>query len=395
MKNAMLLLTASIAFLAVSSAAQAQSNNDKIEQYIRDVCAEVIQSEIQSDLTQVCLDATEGPVFGNAGSVGASGTTSNVTAYLKRRAIEKKKKEEKEQTGGGASADARLGKVGIFANLSYLDGKRDTTELENGFDISQFGITAGSDYRFNDQLFAGAALSYFQIENALNKTEQNTMDSDAGKLDSDNISLTFFGNYIVQDNVSIDGYLSAANLSYDSTRRVATGTINENATAGYDGQQLALGAAGNYAHYVKSWTLSGVAKLDYISTDIDAYSETGGGGLNFRYEKQSIDSLTSKLGVQASYAWSQSWGVLLPQGRLHYIHEFSNDSRSIETALVLAPQSTVSLTTDEPDRDYFIGGIGASAVLPGGMQPFVDFEFLSGHSYLSTWTATAGLRWEI
>ncbi len=97
MRNAILLLTAFIAYLALSSAAQAQSNNDKIEQYIRDVCAEVIQSEVQNDLTQVCLDATAGPVFGNAGSVGASGTTSNVTAYLKRRAIEKKEKEEKKE----------------------------------------------------------------------------------------------------------------------------------------------------------------------------------------------------------------------------------------------------------------------------------------------------------
>jgi uncharacterized protein YhjY with autotransporter beta-barrel domain len=176
---------------------------------------------------------------------------------------------------------------------------------------------------------------------------------------------------------------------------VVFGSITEDANGSYDGQQFALGAAGNYAYYVKSWTLSGIAKLDYISTDIDAYSETGGGGLNFSYEKQSIDSFTSKLGVQASYAWSQSWGVILPQGRVHYIHEFSNDSRSVDSALVLAPQSTVTLTTDEPDRDYFIGGIGASAVLPGGMQTFIDLEFLSGHAYLSTWTATAGLRWEI
>jgi uncharacterized protein YhjY with autotransporter beta-barrel domain len=390
MKNAILLLTAFIAFLAVSSAALAQSNNEKIEQYIRDTCEEVLQTEVPTDedLFQTCTAAlAPGPKIGNAGSVGASGTTSNVTAYLKRRAIEKREKEGGEETGGGASADTILGRLGIFANLAYLDGERDTTPLENGFDISQFGLVAGSDYRFNDQLFTGAALGFSQTENKLN--------NDAGNVDSDNISLTAFSNYIIQDDLAVDGYLSLASLSYDTSRRVIFGLIDENATASYDGQQFAAGAAGNYAHYVRAWTLSGVAKLDYISTDIDAYSETGGGGLNFRYEKQTIKSFTSKLGFQASYAWSQTWGVVLPQGRLHYIHEFSNNSRSIETAIVLAPQSTVSLTTEEPDRDYFIGGIGASAVLPGGMQPFFDFEMLSGHSYLSTWTATAGLRWEI
>jgi uncharacterized protein with beta-barrel porin domain len=385
MKNSILWLTAVSALLAISLNVPAQTNDDLIKDYILTIC----QGEVIPDnLIETCAAAQEpGPKIGNAGSVGASGTSSNVAAYLKRRAIEKREKEESEETGGGASADATLGRVGIFANLAYLDGKRDTTQLENGYDISQFGLVAGSDYRFNDQLFAGGALGFSQTENKLN--------GDAGNVDSDNISLTAFSNYIIRDNLAVDGYISLASLSYDSTRHVVFGAINENATANYDGQQFALGAAGNYAHYVKSWTLSGIAKVDYISTDIDAFSETGGGGLNFRYEKQSIDSFTSKLGIQASYAWSQSWGVILPQGRLHYIHEFSNDSRSVESALVLAPQSTVALTTDKPDRDYFIAGIGASAVLPGGMQTFLDVEFLTGHSYLSTWTATAGLRWEI
>jgi uncharacterized protein YhjY with autotransporter beta-barrel domain len=385
MKNLILWLTTTLALLGISGTALGQTNDDRIEDYIRTICDPELRPP---ELDAVCAAATAGPVFGNAGSVGASGTTSNVSAYLKRRAIEKREKEEEsEQTGGGASADTRMGRVGIFANLNYLDGKRDTTTLENGFDISQFGIVAGSDYRFNNRLFAGGALGFSQTENKLN--------NDAGSLDTDNLSLTAYSNYLLKDNLSVDGYLSVAGLSYDSTRHVVSGTIDENANASYDAQQFALGATGSYSFYVKSLTLSGVAKLDYISTDIDAYDETGGGGLNFSYEKQSIESLTSKLGIQASYAWSQSWGVILPQGRVHYIHEFSNDSRSVESALVLAPQSTVTLTTDEPDRDYFIGAIGASAVLPGGMQTFVDVEFLSGHAYLSTWTATAGLRWEI
>jgi outer membrane lipase/esterase len=387
MKNLILWLTTTLALLGISGTALAQTNDTTIEDYIFSVCqAEVVPA----DLIDVCANAlAPGPKVGNAGSVGASGTTSNVAAYLKRRAIEKREKEEEEseQTGGGASADTKLGRVGIFANLAYLDGKRDTTQLENGFDINQIGIVAGSDYRFNDKLFAGGALGFAQTENTLN--------SNAGKVDSDNVSLTAYSNYTIQDNLAVDGYLSVGALSYDSTRKVVFGAITEDANASYDAQQFALGASSNYSFYVKSLTLSGIAKVDYISTDIDAYDETGGGGLNFSYEKQSIESLTSKLGIQASYAWSQSWGVILPQGRVHYIHEFSNDSRSVESALVLAPQSTVTLTTDEPDRDYFIGAIGASVVLPGGMQTFVDVEFLSGHAYLSTWTATAGLRWEI
>ena len=101
------------------------------------------------------------------------------------------------------------------------------------------------------------------------------------------------------------------------------------------------------------------------------------------------------MGIQAGYAISMHWGVLQPQARLNYVHEFSNNSRSVGSALVLAPEYPITLSTDEPDRNYILGAIGASTVLPGGLQTFLDVEFLSGHSYLSTWTATAGVRWEL
>jgi outer membrane lipase/esterase len=391
MKKLLPLLCTFYCCIAVVGVAKAQSNGEIINEYIFQVCNDAINSDLPPDdeLRQTCENALApgappGPPAVGAVSVGAVGTSAKVSAYLKKRAIEE---EESEKEGGGAGADAQFGNLSVFVNLSYLEGDRETTELESGFDISQIGLVIGSDYRFNNKLFAGAAFGFMRMENDLYE--------EAGNIDNDTVSLTGYSNYIIHENLSIDGYIGVSTLSYDATRRVIFRFIDDTATAQYDGRQFAIGAAGNYTYYFNAWSMSGSAKLDYISTMIDAYSESGGSGLNLRYEEQLIESFTGKLGAQTSYAWPHAWGVILPQARLHYVHEFANDSRSIETGMVLAPGTSVTLTTDKPDRDYFIGGVGASAVLPGGVQPFLDFEFLSGHDYLSTWTATVGLRGEI
>ena len=380
-----------LSITACSTAVLAQTNDELVLQYINDVCSRAAPN---TPLEQACL-ATQGPGphVGNAGSIGALGTTSAGVAYLSQRATERKEKKEQQEekkkpSGGGASADFQLGKLGVFANLAYMDGTRDTTVKENGFDITQYGLTAGSDYRYNDKLFSGAALN-------INKSE-NTLSNNAGNLDSKNFSLTIFGNYFLKDNLAVDGYVSAATFSYDSTRHIVLGPLVADASANYNAQQFGAGTAGTYSYYIKSLTLSGVAKLDYNTTDIDAYDENDGGGFNFSYQKQTIESFTAKLGIQAGYALSMPWGVLQPQARLHYVHEFSNDSRTINSTLVLAQQEApLALTTDAPDRNYFLGAVGASTVMPNGLQTFLDLEFLSGHSYLSTWTATLGVRWEL
>ena len=137
-----------LSITACSTAVLAQTNDELVLQYINDVCSRAAPN---TPLEQACL-ATQGPGphVGNAGSIGALGTTSAGVAYLSQRATERKEKKEQQEekkkpSGGGASADFQLGKLGVFANLAYMDGTRDTTVKENGFDITQYGLTAGSD----------------------------------------------------------------------------------------------------------------------------------------------------------------------------------------------------------------------------------------------------------
>ncbi len=113
--------------------------------------------------------------------------------------------------------------------------------------------------------------------------------------------------------------------------------------------------------------------------------------------KHETDSLESILGAQMSYAWSQSWGVLMPQVRAEWHHEFLNSSRSYDVTFLVDPRSNQHIyrsTTGSPDRDFANIAAGVSAVLKHGMQVFLDYETIIGLSNIETHKFTAGVRVE-
>ncbi len=89
------------------------------------------------------------------------------------------------------------------------------------------------------------------------------------------------------------------------------------------------------------------------------------------------------------------WGVLVPAVRLDYVHEFDDDSRAILSSFAGDPAGNNVLTlTEDPDRNFFQGGVSATAILPNGLMPFVDYQGLFGHSFLENHLFSAGIRFE-
>jgi Autotransporter beta-domain len=72
-----------------------------------------------------------------------------------------------------------------------------------------------------------------------------------------------------------------------------------------------------------------------------------------RLPSQTIQSLTTDLGREVTYAISTRWGVLLPLLSFEWEHEFLADSRTVTGSIVSDPTTAVSVLTNSPDRDYF------------------------------------------
>ncbi len=395
--------------LVINGPALAQTPAEELDQNWFNICEGAPE---ESELESKCelLVRGGGPGSGGRRSAAAVGSNLGITsaqsrasatgARLQATNIESRLDEEDaDDQGNGAGAEMNFGRLSLFVTTNYTDTERDQSAFETGFEQDLYGATFGADYRYSDQVTAGLALGYSDSD--------ADFDARAGELDTENISLIAYGNFRPSDDLYLNAYLGYAWLDFDSTRNInytltsspppmVIGTVSEVANGKTDGDQWFGGVNLGYDRVYGQWTLSPQASIDFIETDIDSYTESGGGGLAQSYRDQSISSLTGSLGAQVSYALSRSWGVLLPQARVHYVHEFDDDARTLTSSFVQDSGATsLSYSTDDPDRNYFTAGVGATAVLANGVMPFIDYQALLGHDFIDEQVITIGIRIEL
>jgi uncharacterized protein with beta-barrel porin domain len=299
-----------------------------------------------------------------------------------------------------AGSSGMLPRLGVFLNGTFTLGDKDSTSREAGFDFDAFGLTAGLDYRLIDNLVLGAAFSY-------NSTEAD-LDSSGGNVDVDRYVGSIYGLYYIGERFYLDGIASIGGNTYDMGRNIryqipglVPGTVtvvNQKAQSDTDGMEYSFGLGAGYDFHLGGFTLGPFGRLNYVKAEIDGYQETinntaPGVGLNLAFEDQDVDSFTTALGAQVAYAISTTWGVVLPQLRLEWQHEFLNDSRTIQARFVNDPaRTTFGLTTDNPDRDFFNLGAGISAVFARGKSAFLYYESVLGLKDITAHNIVAGIR---
>ena len=299
----------------------------------------------------------------------------------------------KTASGGsaGEEAGALVGRLGFFINGNMGLGEKDGSSNELGFDFDTRGLTAGMDYRFTDQFIVGAAVGYVN--------NQTDFDVSRGEMDVDGTTLALYTTYYHDEASYLDAIISYGWNDFDNTRQMSfdlAGTpISAQTSGSTDGEELSISLGGGYDFNRGSLSYGPYARLNYISADIDAYTETSSVGFEMGYGDQEVESLTSLLGGQLGYAISTSSGVFMPQARLEWVHEFNNDSRFIDGRFVyIDPQPTFSVATDDPDRNYFNLGLGVSATFGAGKSGYLYYETLLGQQDIQRHALAAGVRFE-
>ncbi len=312
--------------------------------------------------------------------------------------------EELMNLSGGSAGEGDLldSRWGVFINGDIGTGEKDATEFEDGFSYDSTGFTVGVDYRMNNQVVLGLAAGLNQSESEFDKTGTNSVSG--GGLDTDATSFSTYGLFY-NDNYFFDGVLSLGQASFDMERSIeieSESATAENdgasrtATSDTDGTTVTFSFGGGTEIVSGSFTFAPYLRGQYLKADVDGFDETGAQGLNLRYKDQEIESMTSTLGFRASTVASTGAGILIPQARLEWIHEFSDDEREVSTVYINDPrQNELLFTTDAPDRDYFSMGLGVSAVFQGGTQAFVDVRTILGLTDFTETTVTAGVRFEL
>jgi outer membrane autotransporter protein len=307
--------------------------------------------------------------------------------------------------GAGSSAGANpFGRLGIFVNGTFSFGDHDTTSREAGYDFDVYGVTGGVDYRFTDNLVLGLAFGYTDI--------RDEYTSARGWTDADVYTFSAFGTYYV-GRFYVDGIFSYAWNDFDSARNIVyavpstdrmgnpvpgTTMVNQTARSETDGAQYSFGLSGGYDFTARGFTFGPYGRLSYLKANIDAFQEridntNPGFGLALGINEQDVESLTWALGGQVSYALSTGFGVLVPQARFEWEHEFLDNQRTITARFVSDPLRTpILLDTDDPDRDYFNLGAGLSAVFQRGVSAFVYYETALALRDVTAHQVAVGLR---
>ena len=310
--------------------------------------------------------------------------------------------------GGGAASDA--GGVnnpwGWFLESSYGFGDHDQTEAEDQFDFDSVSLTTGTDYNFGNAVL-GFAIGYDQYQADFD----NSALVSGGEVEVKGVSGSVFGALFGAGGWWLDGIAAYGQLDSDISRKafytsnttcaVSCGlSAVRTLTASPEGSYIALGASLGYGLQAGDWDISPALTLSYRDVDIDSFQETdttANGGLALAYDDQTIKSTRTILGVGFSRPVSTSFGVVTPNFRAEWHHEFEDDPRSISARYVFAPTTNCvgcnfEFLSDEIETDYGVVGAGVSAVFAQRLQAYLYYEALVGVSDVSSNSIALGLR---
>lgn len=299
-------------------------------------------------------------------------------------------------TGGAAGDQDMLSKLGLWAHGKYNFGSVERTFDEIGFSFDTWGMTAGADYRFTDNAFAGAAFTYMSTDSNFSRS--------GGGLDSDAYIGSIYGSFYVTDNFYINGIASYGEAEHDITRNIsytlptAPQPVNTRTKGSPDGKHYSVGLSTGYDINMDATVVTPFARVNFSEGEIDSYSETETGpvtGWAQRYSEQRFRSLTTALGADASHALSTPFGVVTAQVHGEWVHEYKDSRRRYSTSFVGDPlAANFNIFSGNPDRNYFIAGIGFTGVFVHGISAYVNYEALLDYNNVDNHSITLGGRFE-
>jgi outer membrane autotransporter protein len=414
------LIIAAAAFLTTIDVPHTAMSADFNESFRNNLGLACGTEPLGSNLRGVCANiaGNVGPVGGVFSSTGSSPEGAGVLSIEQRLQSSREAEEEKIEgrkarpsyalgnaefaqregglqlpPAGGASPDVVFG-LGSGTNVFFSAGayalNHHNNRFEDGYEAQLPTVTVGADHRMNEWLLAGLAFNYTNYD--------GTYD-DGGGFDKN-----IFGPLLYATFMPFEGAFANVILGYarqeNHNNRLATASnsgtsavFGGHTSADYSENQYTAGVLAGYDHPFRNITLGPRLGFSFSHEQFESVREEGDTGLELRYKNLDQTSVQSSLGVQASVGFETAYGVVVPQAAVAWVHEYANSDRYIDARLVEAPNApSFKFQREPPARDWASIGLGVSALLPNGLQPFVQFATIQGNENFVIYGGTAGLR---
>lgn len=325
-------------------------------------------------------------------------------------------------SGGGAQDDADIAgsRFGWFLEGSFNTGEREQTASEDGFDFDATSVTLGLDYMFNSGVVGvSVGIDDYDAEFATNLVVSG------GSVEVEGTSGSLFGAFY-RDQWYVDGIVSIGTLDSDTSRTAfyvsnnpaclpACPGENDTLLGETDGDYVAAGATIGYDVNAGNWEITPALSVAYRDISMDGYTETDpmGGGLTLSYADQTIESLKSILGISFTGNYSRSFGILSPQIRLEWHHEFEDDPARLIAKYAIENQladagvtgaagagnftlsqciSCFAINGDKIDTNFGVMSFGLSAVFSQRIQIYGVYDALVAMENLESNAFSLGIR---
>ncbi len=283
--------------------------------------------------------------------------------------------------------DAEFSRLSFWTKTDNDFGALETTQNSTGYKFDNHNFVLGADYRLKDDWVAGGSFSY-QFNNA-------TFDSNHGATSSYTYTGSLYSSYNLTDDLHFETSASYGGLNYQSSRNIVlTGLAPSVASGAPNGEQYTFSLGGGYDFSYRAMILAPYIRGDFLQLNIEQYSETGSIAA-MKFARQNVESMISSLGVQTSYTLSMPWGVLTPQLRGEWHHQFLDGQRQIKSSFASDPTGQVlTISGNAPSSDYYSFAAEVSSLFAGGLSAFLAYETLQGYSNISSNKFTLGGRME-
>jgi hypothetical protein len=271
----------------------------------------------------------------------------------------------------------------VFASADASASDAEPNDGGLGFDADTLSASGGIEYFLDRSFNLGFGVAVFQGDGDL--------DGDLASIETDGLALSPYVTYI-RGAFHADALYSLGLFSSDIERPTGAGK----ASGDTDSLVHALEFNAGY-NFERGGLVAGpIAGVEFRHGTIDGYSEDDRWAA-VGYDKQTFESLISRVGAQASFPVSCKGIRVVPQVRAAWEHEYMDDAEDISVRLLTSPVTIVdgsgasegepfsaALRTATLEEDYLSAGAGVLVEVSGRVQILLDYEghFFRGDSSL-------------
>ncbi len=271
-------------------------------------------------------------------------------------------------SNGANGGSGQAGPFGIWASGMIRSGNHDGRNGSAGVDFETDGVSVGMDYRASDDVTVGGGFGYGR--------DDSDIGENGSRSEGSAFTAALYASYNPGDLFFLDALLGYQTLDYDLRRFVTTnGAFVHGSRKGTQwfgsvsvGADIQSGA----------WQFTPYLRGDVARAELDGYTETGDAIFSLNYADMEVDTNTGSAGLRIDYRREMSWGMLTPQFRVEYQHDFrANGAQTMRYAdLPTGPFYRTSLS--EFDRTRLILGVGVLFNLDNGWGFKIDYRGLFG-----------------